>query len=975
MLRIALCNDTFLPIVDGVGRVTYQYASALGRLGHECYVITPMQEAGFRGQYPFEIVDYQSVQMPVVTQYNAGMPLFDRHYASRVENIAFDLVHVHSPGFAGLEGVRLAAKRRVPLIGTFHTKYREDIRRVTQSDGLAALGGRYIADFYSRCDEVWVVSENAEAALRSYGYRGKTTLMRNGTDIPDISLEDVQAAKKAFSIQDVPLLLYVGQLDFKKNLDLTLRAMALLQADGIEFQFALAGQGRDKAAMLKLIGELGLSSRVSLLGHIKEQRLLNGLYSLASLLVFPSKYDTAGLVVLEAASAGTPAVVLEHSAAAEPIINLENGFTCAEDAKSLYVCIKEALSDKVRLSSIAKRAKATIPLPWKDVMSEVIERYEQIVEKDKYELKRKRGIFRKELAAGSLEKRKLEMMWRFLSHDMRNVYSYPYTPQVKAKKAAFTAIEGWRSTPSEEGLSNEAVLKLFHAVDRDAALNVHAMLLIRNGKLLAEGYWQPYEAELPHQLYSLSKSIAATAIGMLVDEGRLTLSERIVDIFSDKVEDASTHPLKDVTVWHLLTMSSGVRFDEVGTALGTDWVFEFMNSGLRFEPGTQFFYNSMNTYMLSAIVKRKTGAGLLAYLKPRLFEPLGINSFSWEVCPKGIEKGGWGLSLTLRDVAKIGQLYLQNGRYKVGGEERQLLSSEWVREATRPQIATPTGECRDGYGYQIWMGPGGNSYLFNGAFGQYMLCLPKYNALVCVFSGSANLFAGGNLYAYVSSCFSKQSTDISVTETKTLYAALNGLSLRHREMPVPSMLPMPFKWLCERLNRATFSFSQNSLGLFPMVLQTVHNNYSEGVSSVSFSQKSEDCLELSIKEGAELNTLEFYNQGFAKSELKLKDEAHEVAVSARYGVSQEGETLLRLYIYFLETPSCRILTFNFKGDKLTLCFDEQPALTQALTLLLELTGLSRSELLRNLMPRIKQNKLHDKLRGLAAVSCVGERRH
>lgn len=213
-----------------------------------------------------------------------------------------------------------------------------------------------------------------------------------------------------------------------------------------------------------------------------------------------------------------------------------------------------------------------------------------------------------------------------------------------------------------------------------------------------------------------------------------------------------------------------------------------------------------------------------------------------------------------------------------------------------------------------------------------------------------------------------------MTETKTLYAALNGLSLRHREMPVPSMLPMPFKWLCERLNSATFSFSQNSLGLFPMVLQTVHNNYSEGVSSVSFSQKSEDCLELSIKEGAELNTLEFYNQGFAKSELKLKDEAHEVAVSARYGVSQEGETLLRLYIYFLETPSCRILTFSFKGDKLTLCFDEQPALMQALTLLLELTGLSRSELLRNLMPRIKQNKLHDKLRGLAAVSCVGEKR-
>ncbi len=975
MLRIALCNDTFLPIVDGVGRVAYQYASTLGRLGHECYVITPMQDDGYRGQHPFEIVDYQSMQVPVVPQYNAGMPLLDRHYTARLENLDFDLVHVHSPAIAGLEGIRLAAKRKVPLIGTFHTKYREDILRVTQSEGLAMLGVKYIADFYGRCDEVWTVSKSAEATLRSYGYKGKVEIIRNGTDIPVISKEGLEAAKKAYISRDVPVLLFVGQLDFKKNLALALKAMALLKADGVEFQFVLAGQGRDKGSILALIEELGLGGYVSFTGHIKSEQLLNGLYASASLLVFPSAYDTAGLVVFEAAAAGTPSVVLEGSAAAESIINFENGFTCKEDEESLYICIKNALSDKGRLKRIAQKAKDSIPIPWENVMSEVIERYEQIVEKEKYELKRKRGIFRKELATSSLEKRKLELMWRFLSNDMRNIYSYPYTPQVKAARAAETDCT-WCSTPEAEGVSSEAVLSLFQAVDRDKSLNVHSMLVMRNGKLLAEGYWKPYEASTPHQLYSLSKSIASTAIGMLVDEGRLTLGERLIDIFSDKVADASTHPLRSVTVWHLLTMSSGARFDEVGTALGHDWVLEFLSSGLRFEPGTHFFYNSMNTYMLSAILKRKTGIGMLEYLKPRLFEPLGINSVSWEVCPKGIEKGGWGLSLTLRDVAKIGLLYLQNGSYFVNGEEKQLLSKGWVREATRPQIKTPNGECRDGYGYQIWIGPGGNSYLFNGAFGQYMLALPEYKALVCVFSGSSHLFAEGNMYQYISGCFyGAQNTIEPVSEAalSTLEAALYGLTLRHREQPVSGMLPMPFKWLCERLNNASFRFPKNGPGLFPMILQTVHNNYSEGIVRLSFSQKSEGSLELTVKEGDTENTLSFFNQGFAASRLKLKEEVHEVAVSARYGVSEAGETILRLYIYFLETPSCRILTFSLKGDRLTLLFDEDPALLQALTLLLELTGVSRSELLRDLMPHIKQQGLHNRLRSLSAISTTGER--
>jgi CubicO group peptidase (beta-lactamase class C family) len=153
----------------------------------------------------------------------------------------------------------------------------------------------------------------------------------------------------------------------------------------------------------------------------------------------------------------------------------------------------------------------------------------------------------------------------------------------------------------------------------------------------------------------------------------------------------------------------------------------------------------MNTYMLAAIIRRKTGQTLTEYLTPRLYEPLGIEAHPWETCPNGTEKGGWGLSLTMESAAKIGQLYLNKGRWETEAGIRQLVSERWVEQATRPQIDTPKGEITFGYGHQIWMTARKGAFLFNGAFGQYMLALPDRNALVVLFSGTSRLFANGGL--------------------------------------------------------------------------------------------------------------------------------------------------------------------------------------------------------------------------------------
>lgn len=375
-MRIAQCSESFLPVMDGVGRVVYNYASSLARAGHECYVITPFQNAGYRGQYPFEIVDYLSVKIPSIPQYQAGIATLDLHYLERISLIELDLVHVHAPGFSGMEGLRLAEKLDIPAVGTFHSKYHDDLLRLTHSEVLASLGSRFVADFYGRCTEVWTVSEDASETLRTYGYKGDITIVQHGTEIrtPSPALES--AARERYHLTADRILLFVGQIDIKKNLRRILEAAVLLQEHGHPFQLVFAGQGRDREKLEGLAADLGLDN-VVFTGHITDRNLLDGLYMAASLFVFPSLYDTAGLVVREAAVMGTPSVVVKHTAPAEVIIDGVNGLVCSDDTKSLCEVMERYLFEmsEDERAAIRKHAQESVPLPWEIVMKKVEERY------------------------------------------------------------------------------------------------------------------------------------------------------------------------------------------------------------------------------------------------------------------------------------------------------------------------------------------------------------------------------------------------------------------------------------------------------------------------------------------------------------------------------------------------------------------------------------------------------------------------
>jgi glycosyltransferase involved in cell wall biosynthesis len=213
---------------------------------------------------------------------------------------------------------------------------------VTHSDVLASLGSRFVAEFYGRCDEVWTVSQDAAETLLSYGFKGDVAIVQNGTEMRTPSPEFEKTARERFNLGSEPILLFVGQIDYKKNLRRIVESAALLKKRGHTFQLVFAGQGQDKEDLEKMVVEQGLD-KVVFAGHITDRDLLDGLYMAAALFVFPSLYDTAGLVVREAAVMGTPSVVVKNTAPAEVITDGVNGLICNDDTVSLCDVIEHYL--------------------------------------------------------------------------------------------------------------------------------------------------------------------------------------------------------------------------------------------------------------------------------------------------------------------------------------------------------------------------------------------------------------------------------------------------------------------------------------------------------------------------------------------------------------------------------------------------------------------------------------------------------
>ncbi len=301
--------------------------------------------------------------------------------------------------------------------------------------------------------------------------------------------------------------------------------------------------------------------------------------------------------------------------------------------------------------------------------------------------------------------------------------------------AAFAAEPFPRSAPEAQGVSSEGLRGLVEALDTQVE-GMHSLMILRHGKVIAEGWWAPYAAERNHVLYSLSKSFTSTAVGFAVAEGKVSLDDKVLGFFPDDAPENPSENLKAMRLRDLLSMSAG---HETESPTGKDIMSPktFLAHPVPFEPGTHFKYNTAATFMCSAIVQKQTGQTVLDYLKPRLFEPLGIANPVWDTNFQGINLGGYGLRVRTEDIAKLGQLYLQKGEWN----GKPLLSPEWVAKATSKQIdngSDPNSDWNQGYGFQFWRCRHG-AFRGDGAFGQYCVVMPEQDMVVAITSGLGNM--------------------------------------------------------------------------------------------------------------------------------------------------------------------------------------------------------------------------------------------
>ncbi len=403
-----------------------------------------------------------------------------------------------------------------------------------------------------------------------------------------------------------------------------------------------------------------------------------------------------------------------------------------------------------------------------------------------------------------------------------------YLPGCKTMQAGTSA--GTDYTPESQGVDSQGLLDFFQAV-QESDLEFHSIMINRNGKTILEGWWKPFEKAYVHSLYSLSKSFTSTAIGLLYDEGKLKIEDKVVSFFPDQLPKTVSDHLAAMRVHDLLTMHTGHEVDTMGTMRkgDDDWVKTFLSLEVPREPGTHFLYNTGATYMLSAIVQQLTGQPVIDYLRPKLLEPLGIEGADWEEDPKGVNVGGYGLRVRTQDILNFGQLYLQKGKWK----GQQLISAKWVQEATKKQVNSQNndGDWGQGYGYQFWRcKPGG--YRGDGAFGQFCIVVPEKNAVIAITSESKDMGASMQLvWDHILPAMKQEGVILKPTPAyDTLVATTQSLKL-----PIPD--ESAEKNLQQQVGGNTYLYEDNPYY----------------ASKVSFSFDGDECTAVFVENGQEIS--------------------------------------------------------------------------------------------------------------------------
>ncbi len=505
----------------------------------------------------------------------------------------------------------------------------------------------------------------------------------------------------------------------------------------------------------------------------------------------------------------------------------------------------------------------------------------------------------------------------------------PYEPS-KTEISGIETKHFKRTSPERRGISSKRICDMLTELELNPRANIHNIMVLKDGEVISECSSLGYDVNIRHLSHSMSKTVTGMAIGFLISEGQLSLDDRLANLFPDfKITDKR---FLGITVRHLLTMSTGVPFSEAGSVTENEWTKAFFESRLSFVPGTDFAYNSMNSYILARIVVRISGMSLTDFLSDRLFRPLGIRNVFWEVGPEGVEKGGWGIHLSAESWAKLGVMMLGLGSF----EGKRILPKAWVTESITTQIKAPESAGDYNYGYQLWVHRKSDTFLFNGMLGQNVWVCPHNNIVVVANCENNELFQksavleiiekhlggkiSGDIYNRnaLSELRDKEQSFFTSRRWTTPNKPKHGITYR---LGLRSKTPFVPVW---KRVLGTYTFPKNNHGILPLFIRVMQNNYTGGIESVVF-ERSGERLFFTSREGGVDYRFEVGLYEFKSTVLNFNGEKYIVRAMGDVEYKDGEDPVYKIELILPEMPNSRKMRFTIgENGRVILRMTESP---------------------------------------------------
>lgn len=521
-------------------------------------------------------------------------------------------------------------------------------------------------------------------------------------------------------------------------------------------------------------------------------------------------------------------------------------------------------------------------------------------------------------------------------------------------KLEFHEIDNIKELPLEKkdtaalGINAGELSKLLRKLVSDRLCALDGFAVARGEAILFAGYRPPYSRELPHITNSTCKTVTAIGIMFAVSEGLLKEDDSVLSFFPEYDSVMTPKYVKQMTVKHLLTMTSGTKCNETTTVVETDWVKAFLLTDCQCEPGTRFIYNSMNTYMLAAILTRVTGKSVMEYLRKRFFAPLGINHIKWELCPMGIERGGWGLHISLEGMLKIGIFLANNGAFR----GKQLIPPSYIRRMKETKVSQDADAFAAGYGYQLWHLPKG-LYMLSGMYGQHVIIDEKNSLIVATNAHSDKMFPDSLLVRNIVECMTDHKVykpDHKIREKIVYRRLVQEFQAFCNGWPLPKVsgeLPFPLYLAKQEKNKGIeaqkvrdllslfdgkrLHIDQASIKLFPYMLQGMYQCPPFVVTDIAF-KKQENGLKLCFykernkKEETKRERL-LIEAGYGEylhQVITIGKDKKDISVKAYAATDEDGNPVVMLDIVFPSAGFSRLIKFFLLGERIGIECQEYP---------------------------------------------------